>query len=284
MIVGELQQHEPNNLYDNQLSSVVLNYKKRHGLSNNFIVDKELLSHLNISISKRIQTILVNMERCRWFSADLLKFDNFIIVNIPSYQLTFYRDNKPDFTSRVVVGKNLTQTLVFSGLMNQIVFSPYWNIPSSIVQNEILPELKKNKQYLVQHDMEWNGSNLRQRPGKKNALGLIKFIFPNSNNIYLHDTPSKELFKNNKRAFSHGCIRVEKPKELAVTILKNDKNWNVTKIDSAMHKGNQKIYALKNKIPVYIGYFTAWVNDNNEICFYDDVYSRDLRLYEAIAH
>ena len=282
MIVGELQQHEPNNLYDNQLSSVVLNYKKRHGLSNSIVIDKELLSHLNVPISNRIQTILVNMERCRWFSADLLKFDTYIVVNIPSYQLTLYRNGNPDFASRVVVGKSLTQTIIFSGLMSQIVFSPYWNIPSSIVKNEILPELKKNKHYLEQHDMEWNGSNLRQRPGEKNALGLIKFIFPNSNNIYLHDTPSKALFKNDKRAFSHGCIRVEKPKELAIELLKNDRNWNTTKIDLAMKSGIQKVYNLKEKTPVYIGYFTAWVNETDEICFYDDIYSRDIRLYNAL--
>jgi murein L,D-transpeptidase YcbB/YkuD len=126
--------------------------------------------------------------------------------------------------------------------------------------------------------MEWNNGTVRQKPGPKNSLGLVKFLFPNNNSIYLHDTPSKNLFNEEKRAFSHGCIRVAKPKELAIEILKDDKSWTPEKIDAAMHKGKESWYTLKNKIPVYIGYFTAWVDDNGEIHFYDDVYQRDDRL------
>ena len=126
--------------------------------------------------------------------------------------------------------------------------------------------------------MEWNGDNLRQRPGPKNSLGLVKFLFPNSNSIYLHDTPSKNLFNEEKRAFSHGCIRIAKPRELANLILENDKNWTPEKIDAAMNSGVESWYTLKNKIPVYIGYFTAWADNDGVIHFYDDLYERDDQL------
>jgi murein L,D-transpeptidase YcbB/YkuD len=126
--------------------------------------------------------------------------------------------------------------------------------------------------------MEWYKGNVRQKPGGNNSLGLVKFLFPNNNNIYLHDTPSKKLFNEEKRAFSHGCIRVEKPKELANLILEGDVNWTPEKIDAAMNKGKESWYTLKNKIPVYIGYFTAWVDNDGAINFYKDIYERDERL------
>jgi murein L,D-transpeptidase YcbB/YkuD len=143
---------------------------------------------------------------------------------------------------------------------------------------EILPAIKKNKKYLSKHNMEWYKGNVRQKPGGNNSLGLVKFLFPNNNNIYLHDTPSKKLFNEEKRAFSHGCIRVEKPKELANLILEGDTNWTPEKIDAAMNKGKESWYTLKNKIPVYIGYFTAWVDNDGAINFYKDIYERDERL------
>jgi murein L,D-transpeptidase YcbB/YkuD len=142
--------------------------------------------------------------------------------------------------------------------------------------------MAKNKNYLAQHNMEWNNGNVRQKPGKNNSLGLVKFIFPNSNNIYLHDTPSKSLFENETRAYSHGCVRVGKARDLASTILKEDKNWTPTKIDAAMNLGRENAYVLKNKIPVYIGYFTAWVNENGELNFFQDIYERDDRLAKLL--
>jgi murein L,D-transpeptidase YcbB/YkuD len=166
--------------------------------------------------------------------------------------------------------------------MSYIVFSPYWNVPTSILNKEIKPEIAKNPNYLSEHNMEWNNGQVRQKPGEKNSLGLVKFMFPNSNNIYLHDTPSKRLFANEARAYSHGCIRVEKPRELAIKILENDKAWTPEKIDEAMHRGKENIYVLKNKIPVYVGYFTAWVRDDGQIYFFKDVYERDERLAKLI--
>ena len=130
--------------------------------------------------------------------------------------------------------------------------------------------------------MEWNNGQVRQKPGKRNSLGLVKFMFPNSNNIYLHDTPSKSLFAREKRAFSHGCIRVGKPRDLAITILKDDSIWTPKKIDAAMNAGKESTCILKNKIPVYIGYFTAWVNDQGAINFYEDIYKRDENLFKLL--
>jgi murein L,D-transpeptidase YcbB/YkuD len=176
------------------------------------------------------------------------------------------------------VGKDLNRTVIFSANMRYIVFSPYWNVPRSIVQKEIKPGIAENKDYLEQHNMERINGVIRQKPGPKNSLGLVKFLFPNPYSIYLHDTPSKELFNREKRAFSHGCIRVAKPKELAMEILKDEPIWTSEKIDSAMNKEKEVWHTLKNKIPVFIGYFTTWVDADGVIHFYDDVYQRDEQL------
>ena len=221
---------------------------------------------------------MVNMERCRWIAPEIVKANEFIVVNIPSYKVNLFRDGKSEFESPVVVGAVMTKTVIFSGNMSYIVFSPYWNIPQSIINKDIKPGMRKNPNYLASHNMEWNNGQVRQKPGKNNSLGLIKFIFPNSNNIYLHDTPSKSLFERDNRAFSHGCIRVGKPKDFAIAILKGDPNWTPAKIDKAMNAGKESSYSLKRKIPVHIGYFTAWVNVEGEINFYEDVYDRDGRL------
>ena len=204
------------------------------------------------------------------------------MVNIPSFNLTYFKNGKPALESKVVVGKSLNRTVVFSGQMSEIIFSPYWNVPSSILIKEILPAIAKNGNYLAQHDMEWVGNKVRQRPGPENSLGLVKFVFPNSFSIYMHDTPAKTLFQEEQRAFSHGCIRVARARDFAVAILKDDKNWTPEKIDAAMNRGVEKTYKLKTKIPVYIGYFTSWVDDKGIVHFYEDIYNRDQRLASLI--
>ena len=277
-VLGDLATDSKSSLYDEELKTGILKYKKRNGSLENTIISPKTIATLNIPIEDRIKTIIVNMERCRWIAADVSKSKELIVVNIPSYRLTYFKEGKPVLTSNVVVGKALNKTVIFSADMRYIVFSPYWNVPTSIINKEIKPGMAKNKNYLSQHNMEWNNGTVRQKPGPKNSLGLVKFLFPNTNSIYIHDTPSKGLFNEEKRAFSHGCIRVAKPKELAIKILKSDKNWTPKKIDAAMHKGKESWYTLKNKIPVYIGYFTAWVDSEGYIHFYDDVYKRDDRL------
>jgi murein L,D-transpeptidase YcbB/YkuD len=277
-LLGDLDSDSKSTLYDTNLTKGILNYKKRNGLGINTSISKSILNHLNIPIANRIKTIIVNMERCRWFSSPLSTSKTFIFINIPAYQLRYFENGKPVLQSKVVVGKAMNKTAVFSADMKYIVFSPYWNVPKNILYKEVLPAIEKNPNYLYENDMEWFEGGIRQRPGPKNALGVVKFMFPNSNSIYLHDTPSKSLFNQEKRAFSHGCIRLEKPKELAHLILKNDPNWTFEKIETAMHSGVEKWYALPKKIPVYIGYFTAWVTKDGVAHFYEDVYQRDERL------
>ncbi len=277
-LLGDLDTDSKSNIFDNSLVNGIINYKKRNGLGEQIIINKSDIAHLNIPIANRIQTIIVNMERCRWFSSPLANSKNFVFINIPAFQLRYFENGKTVLESKVVVGKIMNKTVVFSADMTHIVFSPYWNIPKSILIKEVLPAIARNPNYLHENNMEWHEGGIRQRPGPKNALGVVKFVFPNSNSIYLHDTPAKGLFNEENRAFSHGCIRIEDPKKLAHLILKNDPNWTFEKIESAMKGKEEKWYVLPKKIPVYIGYFTAWVTKNGDLNCYDDVYQRDEKL------
>jgi murein L,D-transpeptidase YcbB/YkuD len=277
-LTGDIETDTKSAIYDQFLAKGILKYKQRRGYSSSSIISPSHINDLNIPVTERIKTIMVNMERCRWISNDITNAKEFIAINIPSFQLTYFKNGVPVLESKVVVGKIMNKTAIFSAPMKYIVFSPYWNVPKSILKNEILPSIAKNNNYLAENDMEWHDDYVRQKPGPKNALGLIKFLFPNSNSIYLHDTPAKSLFERETRAFSHGCIRIAKPTELAIEILKDDPSWTPEKIKEAMNSGKETWYTLKNKIPVYIGYFTAWVDDEGEIHFYDDIYKRDETL------
>ncbi|RZJ65948.1 MAG: L,D-transpeptidase [Flavobacterium sp.] len=278
-VSGDLGKDSGSSTFDGELESAIEKFSKRQN-SENKNITSELVAQLNVPVAQRIKTIIVNMERCRWISSDIEKAPEYVAVNIPSYRLRYVKDSKTALESNVVVGKELNKTVVFSGKMSYLVFSPYWNIPKSIVKKEIEPGIASDKDYLEKHDMEYynNGKNIRQRPGNDNSLGLVKFMFPNTNNIYLHDSPAKSLFNKEDRAFSHGCVRVQKAKELANLILADDKNWNARKIDEAMHSGEEKQYGLNRKIPVYIAYFTAMADADGNVAFFDDIYNRDERL------
>lgn len=277
-LLGDLDSDSKSTLFDISLAQGITQYKKRNNLGAKPTISQSDLAHLNIPIANRIKTIMVNMERCRWFSSPLATSKRFIFINIPAYQLRYFENGKLKLESKVVVGKAMNKTVVFSANIKYIVFSPYWNIPKNILYKEVLPAIQKNKNYLAENGMEWHDGGIRQKPGPKNALGVVKFVFPNSNAIYLHDTPSKSLFNQEKRAFSHGCIRLEKPKELAQLILKDDPKWSTEKMEEAMSRGVEKWCTLPQTIPVYIGYFTAWVTKDGIIHFYDDVYQRDETL------
>ena len=282
-ITGDIEKNNGSNRFDADLEDAVKKFQLRTANTPQKIITKSLVDNLNVPVSEILKKIVVNMERSRWISPELAKADEFIFVNIPSYMLFYNRNQKRIFESPVVVGKKMNKTVIFSGQMSSIVFSPYWNVPASIMNNEIKPGIKKDPNYLAKHNMEYyNNGQIRQKPGKNNSLGKVKFLFPNSNNIYLHDTPAKSLFSKDDRAFSHGCSRVGKPRELAVVILENDPEWTPAKIDSAMNANEEKWYTLKKKLPVYIGYFTAWVDDKNVLNLYDDVYSRDQRLFNIL--
>jgi murein L,D-transpeptidase YcbB/YkuD len=281
-LTGDLQENSGSNRYDSEMMTAVRKYQSRNGKTIQNNITPALIREMNIPVGERIRKIIVNMERCRWITPEVVNAKELVFVNIPSFKLVVFREGRNDFESPVVVGKSMTKTVIFSGNMSHIVFSPYWVLPESIIRSEVKPGMAKNPNYLESHNMEWNGGQIRQKPGKRNSLGLVKFIFPNSNNIYLHDTPSKSLFARENRAFSHGCIRVAKPGDLAVNLLKDDPAWTPEKIDAAMNAGKENWYTLKNKIPVYIGYFTAYVDLKGAVNFYEDVYKRDEQLYEIL--
>lgn len=278
-----MAENSKSNIYDETFKKGLLKYQKRNGFDENPTILPKHIAELNVTIEERINQIEVNMERCRWIPVEFTKANEYIMVNIPAYKLVYFKNGSKRFESGVVVGSKVHKTVIFSGELKNIVFSPYWNVPSSIINKEVKPGMARNKNYLEQHNMEWNNGSVRQKPGPRNSLGAVKFLFPNSNNIYLHDTPSKSLFKEEQRAFSHGCIRVGKPKELAYVLLEDDANWNKQKMDAAMSKTTETWYSVKRPVHVYIGYFTAWADKDGTVNFYKDVYNRDQILYNLIA-
>jgi murein L,D-transpeptidase YcbB/YkuD len=275
---GYLKNDSGKSVYDSELLEGLKAYEARHNRGFDGKIGPAIVREMNMSVAQLIKTITVNMERCRWISPSMDKAPEVIAVNIPSYRLVYFKKGKPAFTSKVVVGKELNKTVVFSGMMSYLNFAPYWNVPTSILNKEIKPAIAKDANYLSKHNMEWHDGRVRQKPGGENSLGKVKFMFPNNNNIYLHDTPAKSLFNKDDRAFSHGCVRVEKARDLAIMITKEDGNWTEDKVDKAMNAGKESTYSLKKKIPVYIAYFTAWADENGNVAFYEDIYKRDDRL------
>lgn len=274
-----------NNHYDTILQNAVKQFQFRHGLPVNGLPDKATLAELNIPLKSRISQILVNMERSRWLPVTLSSI--YLAVNIPEFKLHVYHADSLLWSCSAVVGQTMHQTTVFYGEIKYVVFSPYWNIPPSIVRNEILPGIKNDPNYIAKHDMEITGyldglPVVRQKPGPMNSLGLVKFMFPNSYNIYLHDTPSKSLFGETSRAFSHGCIRIAEPVRLANFLLKEDKEWNPEKIAAAMHAGKERYATLAQKVPVFIAYFTAFTDRDNRLNFRKDIYNLDGELAALI--
>lgn len=270
--------HSP--VFDQELLSALHLYQYRHNQQSDSIISGKVIGSMNIPVEDRIRTIEVNLERCRLIQSQQDE-GSYIAVNIPAFKLYFVKQGKLFLVSKVVVGKEATKTVVFNSTMDQIIFCPYWNIPSGIARKEIIPLIKKNPKILSQRRMEWYNGRLRQKPGPSNALGLVKFVFPNSHNIYLHDTPQKAYFKEEKRAFSHGCIRVEKASELAAAIMQDDYGWTAEETTEAMTAGKQKACNLKTRIPVYIVYFTAWADDKGNVAFYPDIYGHDARSQAA---
>ena len=279
-ITGDLAEDNESTVYDPALLGAVKKYQQRFGYKENGIITATLIREMNVPVEKRIEQIVVNMERCRWVPVDLKS--EFLLVNIPDYKVHLYSNDSVLWSMNVVVGKNQHKTVVFNGELKYIVFSPYWNIPASILKNETLPAMRRNPNYLARHNMEWNGGNVRQKPGPNNSLGLVKFLFPNSHSIYMHDTPAKSLFNEDKRAFSHGCIRLADAKKLAMYLLRNEPEWTEAKITAAMNQGKERTVTLKKPVPVFIAYFTSWVDRNGQLQFRNDVYQRDGRLAQMI--
>ena len=297
---GDLKVEENNILYTKTLADAIANFQQRMGLPENGKLNFKTIAELNKTVDFRIKQMLINLERLRWVPVEIE--NDYLLVNIPEYKLHVFENKKLIWEVNVVVGKEAKQTTIFKGNISKLVLNPYWNVPRSIVEEEILPALKRNRNYLKQNDMEvvagkkvinssainWNKFSknipydIRQKPGNENSLGKMKFLFPNSYNIYLHDTPAKELFDSNKRDFSHGCIRVEDPKKLALYLLRNNKAWNASNVDKILQTNKETEIAIEPKIPVYITYFTAWVDGNGNLNFRNDIYNLDDELAKEI--
>lgn len=279
-LLGDLATADSSGILDEQTEVALKSFQRKHGLKEDGVAGPALIRALNRPIQEYTRQILINMERMRWVPAE--PAGDYLLVNIPEFRVHIFEKGKLAWSMDVVVGSTAHNTVIFNGDMKYVVFSPYWNVPQSIIKNEILPGMQRDKNYLARHNMEWNNGNVRQKPGPRNSLGLVKFLFPNSYSIYLHDTPSKSLFNESKRAFSHGCIRLAEAKKLATYLLRNDSGWTEAKITQAMNSGKEKFVTLKETIPVFIGYFTAWVNSKGELNFREDVYGHDKKLAEHL--
>lgn len=291
--------------YDGDVVAAVKHFQQRHGLEPDGVLGKGTLVNLNTPLSHRVQQLQYTLERYRWIPGAFTQPP--IIVNLPEFILrTMRRQPAPFLTMRVVVGKAYRkQTPVFAGDMQYVIFRPYWDVPPSIQRAELVPKLRHDRTYLATHDFEVvDGKEvvtdgrvsddvfdelragrlgIRQKPGPKNSLGLVKFIFPNAYNVYLHSTPVPELFSRARRDFSHGCIRVQDPLALALWVLRDDPDWNAEKIAAAMN-GDQTIQVnLRKPIPVLIIYSTAVVEPDGEVRFFDDIYHYDAALQKELA-
>ena len=280
-ITGDFPGNDTSRVFNDTLKISVKNFQERHGYNATGIISDSLIKEMNVPVIKRIQQLLMNMDRIRWLASQ--PKGNLIVVNIPEFVLHLYEGNQKVFDMDVVVGKEGHNTMMFNGDLNQVVFSPYWNVPPSIVRKEIMPEMEKNPGYLSKENMEITGNEdglpvIRQRPGGKNALGRVKFLFPNSFDIYLHDTPVKSLFEKDRRAYSHGCIRLKEPEKLANYVLRNQPEWTPDKIEEAMNSGEQKFVKVKNPIPVVITYYTAWVDEKGLLNLREDIYGHGTNL------
>lgn len=269
-------------MFDTSLVRATKRFQRAMGLYVDGAIGNKMIAELNVPLEKRIQQLLVNMERMRWMPPE--NDSNYIVVNIPEYKMHVYDSGRLAFDMNVIVGSAINSTVIFNGNLKYVVFSPYWNVPESIVKKEIMPAMAKDKNYIAKNEMEITGYAgkipiVRQKPGIKNSLGLVKFLFPNNYNIYFHDTPNRNLFSQSSRSLSHGCIRLGEPKKFAQYLLREDSAiWSSRKIDSAMHLAKEKWVSLKKPIPVFLVYFTAWVDKNGVLNFRKDIYGHDEKM------
>lgn len=289
-------------VYDKSLETGVRKFQARHGLDSDGIIGPATLQAMNVPVADRIEQLRLNLERARWVFDDLA--DDFIIVNIAGFKAYVIRDSKIVWQTDVQVGKTFHQTPVFRDEMKYVVFNPTWTVPYSIATKEMLPRIKADPTYFENRDfdikdrsgqlvsadsIDWSQLSrgnfpytLVQRPGPRNALGRVKFIFPNEHAVYLHDTPSKSLFGRAERAFSHGCVRVKNPFDLAEVLLGSE-DWDQEKIKATLDGLETKTVYLPKALPVMLLYWTAEIVPGGDVHFYADVYERDARITKALA-
>jgi murein L,D-transpeptidase YcbB/YkuD len=264
-------------VYDRDLRDALRHFQERHALDDDGSLGAGTLRELNHSVEERIAEVRLNMDRWRWLPRDLGRL--YVLVNIAGFELEVVENDRAIESMNVVVGKPGWNTPVFADTMEHIVVNPYWNPPESIMEEEIRPAIARDPGYLERNNFErTSDGRVRQRPGRNNALGRYKFLFPNKDNIYLHDTPADHLFSRVRRDFSHGCIRLERPGDLARLIAARATNHSAASIDAMVATGQEKWVALKRPIPVYLVYFTAWVKEHGTLRFHHDVYGHDEQL------
>ena len=293
-------------VYQASLVEAIKSFQRRHGRTPDGRITAQTLSDLNVPLTNRIRQMQLTLERWRWLPVSL--HSALIVANIPEFRLRAYDENyKVMLSMNIVVGKAYGHdTPVFSDTMQYVVFRPYWNVPYSISKAEFLPHVARDPEYLAKKGFEVVSSGkdvvtsgavtqdtlaqlragklyIRQMPGPKNSLGLVKFIFPNSSNVYMHDTPAQEFFARSRRDFSHGCIRLEKPADLAVWVLRENPGWDLNDVRAAMNgKPNQQVN-LTHPITVLIVYGTVVVTEDGIVHFYDDIYGHDAALEKVLA-
>jgi L,D-transpeptidase YcbB len=293
-------------IYQGALVDAVKNFQRRHGRDPNGRIDAQTLADLNIPLSRRVQQMRWTLERWRWLPDSYSKSP--IVANIPEFRLRAYdKDFNIAVTMNVVVGKSYGHnTPVFTETMKYVIFRPYWEVPYSITRSEMVPHILRDPEYLAKNNLEVvdNRQNVvaagtvssdvlsqlragklfvRQKPGPKNALGLVKFLFPNSYNVYMHDTPAPELFARSRRDFSHGCIRLERPADLAAWVLRDNPGWTPERIHAAMNGAETQQVNLAHPVPVLILYATVIVLEDGLVHFYDDIYGHDAALEKVLA-
>jgi len=291
-------------IYDDDLAGLVRKFQINHGIVSDGVVGPGTIKELNVPPEKRVDQVRVNMERARWVLRTIEAQKDQVIVNVAGFYLLVILNDKQVWKTQVITGKPYHKTPVFIDEMEYVVLNPTWGVPRSIVRNEIFGKAKANPAYLTQRNYElvgangvrvsptsldWNGLSARsfpynvvQKPGPKNALGRVKFIFPNHHNVYLHDTPSRSLFGKTGRAFSHGCIRVKDPIKLAEIILSNRNGYTRDQIDKILATGKLRQVNLSKTLPVAILYWTVDPSIKGQVRFYKDIYGRDERLLKAL--
>ncbi|WP_353064805.1 L,D-transpeptidase family protein [Tunturibacter psychrotolerans] len=289
--------------FDSSLSDAVKHYQHRHGFTEDGKLTPQTIQSLNVPMDFRVAQLQDSLERWRWLPEPYLHAR--LMVNLPEFVLRgFDPDHKLDFTMRVVVGKVMGQheTPVFTHMMKYLVFRPYWSVPVDIARKELVPHMEASHGYLASKNFEVTNNKgilqtdytakqvaqgavmVREKPGPKNSLGLVKFIFPNQYDIYLHSTPAVSLFDQTRRDFSHGCIRVQKPADLAAWVLQGQGDWDLEKVQEAMNSGpDNKTVSLKTPLPIVIFYLTAIVEDGAEVHFFDDIYGYDSEMQKVFS-
>lgn len=274
---------DTSSVYDEAMANAVSQFQARHAINVDGMLGEETVKSMNVPAQFRLGQIAANLERHRWLPR--FRGDRFIMVNVPAFRLQAFDSGRVAMEMKVIVGEEYEgrTTPAFSDVMEHVVFRPYWNVTPTIQRKEIEPKIRADPGYMARNNYEWwndgGTRRIRQTPGAKNSLGLVKFMFPNGYNIYLHDTPARGLFAKDVRAFSHGCIRLEKPAQLAQWVL----GWDADRVREAMENGrDNRTVVLPEKIPVYIAYFTAYAKDG-QLHFGNDLYSRDDDLVRVMA-